>query len=176
MILDSDDEHTRFAELYEEYHRDVYLVAKNILHHTQFAEDAAQDTWLWIALHFHRVLEIRRDKQRAYITTAARHVALNMKKREQRCVPLENAVERNEKTAHHEEWSDEYNLLVNSILGLPEIYSRILEMKFVLDMSSKEIAKELNMKPSTVDTRISRGRKMLIERMKEVLECQLPTT
>lgn len=166
----SSEDSELLTELYRQYHRDVYRTAYSILQNSSSAEDAAQDTWMWTAAHFSRLREVAPQKRRAYLITAARHRALNIRSKEKRNISWESAAETGaieENMICREEWQDEYRLLVSSILSLPENYSRILEMKFVLGMSSREIARELNMKTATVDTRISRGRKLLIEKIEE---------
>lgn len=171
--FESDGESELFTELYQRYHRDVYRMAYSILRNRALAEDTAQDTWVWTARHFSRLQEVTPRKRKAYLITAARNKALNVKAREKRHISWEAAAETGkieEQISFLQDRPQEYRLLVDSILSLPENYSRILEMKFVLGMSSREIARELHMKAATVDTRIARGRKLLIEKIEEETE------
>ena len=50
---------------------------------------------------------------------------------------------------------------------LPELYRAVLEMRFLLDYSGKEIAKRLNISENVVNVRISRGRAMLRKTMEK---------
>ena len=61
----------------------------------------------------------------------------------------------------------EYEYLVNIVMNLPVKYSRTLELKFVLEWKNKEIAEYLGISQSTVASRISGGRKLIIEKLGE---------
>ena len=53
------------------------------------------------------------------------------------------------------------------IRAMPEQYRRILELKFVEEQTSREIARRLGLSVAAVEKRVSRGREMLIEKLKE---------
>ena len=61
-----------------------------------------------------------------------------------------------------------YRRLVALVDSMPETYREVLTLRFVLEWSSKEIARTLGLSVGAVNTRISRGRAMLIQRLKEV--------
>ena len=61
----------------------------------------------------------------------------------------------------------EIQRMVELIRAMPENYRRILELRFLAEWSHADIAKELNMSVGAVKTRLSRGRQMLIQRMRE---------
>ena len=89
--FESDGESELFTELYQRYHRDVYRMAYSILRNRALAEDTAQDTWVWTARHFSRLQEVTPRKRKAYLITAARNKALNVKAREKRHISWEAA-------------------------------------------------------------------------------------
>ena len=60
-----------------------------------------------------------------------------------------------------------YRRLVALVDSMPETYREVLTLRFVLEWSSKEIARTLGLSVGAVNTRISRGRAMLIQRLKE---------
>ena len=53
------------------------------------------------------------------------------------------------------------------IRSMPETYRQVLEMKFVLEMKDKEIGKALGLSADAVSQRVRRGRKLLIEKLRE---------
>ena len=50
---------------------------------------------------------------------------------------------------------------------MPELYRAVLEMRFVEECNTREIAKKLNLTESTVNTRIHRGRILLMKKLEE---------
>ena len=61
---------------------------------------------------------------------------------------------------------DGYGRILALIRAMPETYRAALEMRFVLEMEYKEIAKVIGISETAVTARISRGRKLLIEKLK----------
>lgn len=61
----------------------------------------------------------------------------------------------------------EFQALVAIIRGMPEDYRRVLELRFVAEWSVAEIARTMGLTEGTVKTRIFRGRKLLMERLRE---------
>lgn len=57
--------------------------------------------------------------------------------------------------------------IIDTIRAMPDIYRTVLEMRFVEERSTKEIAKALSLKETTVDVRIHRGRALLIRKLRE---------
>ena len=48
------------------------------------------------------------------------------------------------------------------IAALPEIYSSVMTLKYVYDMTDKQIASSLSLKLYTVQKRLARGKKLLL--------------
>ena len=63
--------------------------------------------------------------------------------------------------------TDDVKDVIEIIREMPEIYRAILEMRFVEERSTKEIAAALSLKESTVDVRIHRGRALLMKKLRE---------
>lgn len=57
--------------------------------------------------------------------------------------------------------------ILKIIHEMPQVYRAVLEMRFVEECSTREIANRLHLKESTVNTRIHRGRLLLIKKLKE---------
>ncbi|MEG1579053.1 MAG: sigma factor-like helix-turn-helix DNA-binding protein, partial [Oscillospiraceae bacterium] len=60
-----------------------------------------------------------------------------------------------------------YIHIVELILSMPDTYRETLTMKFVWEWSESQIAKELNLKLSTVSVRIHRGRVLLMKLLRK---------
>ena len=156
-LLGSDEDRKKFTELYEEYHELIESVAIKILRDQHAAEDAVQNTYKQIIDHFEKIYEVPCEKLRYWIISIVRNEALMILRKEKRVVTLEDwtIVEQAAEDVSG------YNDLVALFRELPETYRAVLEMKFLLDYSSKEIAKHLNISARAVDTRVSRGRELL---------------
>ena len=50
---------------------------------------------------------------------------------------------------------------------MPEIYRAVIEMRFVEELSTKEIAAALGLKETTVNVRIHRGRALLMKKLRD---------
>ena len=100
-----------------------------------------------------------------YVVTIVKNVSLNMLKKQNRLVLTEDwtAFEQAEERPPE----DGFGRLVGLIRAMPETYRAALEMRFVLEMEYREIAKALGISESAVASRVSRGRKLLIEKLKE---------
>ena len=65
-----------------------------------------------------------------------------------------------------------YNQLVQEIKKLDDTYRDILGLRFIYEHTAKEISEILNIPIRTVETRIFRGRRILIEKLEGIInEC-----
>ena len=71
------------------------------------------------------------------------------------------------KRGNWKEGEDAYRRLVGLIRSMPQRYRRVLELKFVCEWSTKEIAHHLGLKEDAVKQRVSRGRELLMEKLRE---------
>lgn len=158
-MLGSEEDRERFTLLYEAHEKRLYAVALKVLRDPTRAEDAAQQTWLQVLRNWERINALDWDSAAKYLVVAARNAALDMLKKER----WNTSMPEDWDPPAPEDGQGEYQRLVALILALPEVYRRVLELKFVEEESNQEIAKRLGLKESTVSTRIHRGRKLLLD-------------
>lgn len=65
--------------------------------------------------------------------------------------------------------SIEYEQIVSVITSIPSPYNEVLFLHYVKDYSIKKTATILDKKPATVKMQIVRGKKILIDKLTEVL-------
>ena len=152
-----------FDRLFSTYHRQMLFVAQRILGNQADAEDAVQNALLKLYRLRDRIPEDPRVC-RVYVLTAAKHAALDMKEREKKALNIDDLVIPGNSDLFEEiTASEDYDCLLRAINGLPELYRDVLMLRYVRDLSVKEIAHLLNRKEWAVRKQLARGKAMLQE-------------
>ena len=71
-----------------------------------------------------------------------------------------------DETLTDENVSDDSDYFFEMIRAMPETYRAALEMRFVEEMSTREIAAALHISEDAANARISRGRRLLTEKLR----------
>ena len=157
--LESDEDKQKFTEIYELYHAQMEQTAIRILKDQHDAEDAVQNAFMQIIRHFEKIYEIPCEKLPFWIICIVQNEATTILRKNKRIVQLENW---DSFTVEAEDITD-YQELVQLFSRLPETYRAVLEMRILLGYTGKEIARNLDISESAVNTRFSRGRALLRE-------------
>lgn len=163
-ILDNDADRELFGELYRRFYDKMMMVALRMLPSKPLAEDAVHDSFLKIIAHFEDLKAIPEDRRIYWIVSVTKNASIDLLRKERREVPVEDDDALTEPVSADE---GEFHMLVDLIRSMPEGYRRVLELRFVAEWSHAEIAKELHISEGAVKTRVSRGRQMLIDRLKK---------
>lgn len=163
-ILESDEERNLFTELYNQYGNTMLQVAERYFPKDMYAaEDVVQNAWIRIVEHFQKIQAVPSKKRGAYIVVIVKNEAITeLRKRKPELQFDENLVKE-----YIDLENDSTMSIIDTIRAMPDIYRTVLEMRFVEERSTKEIAKALSLKETTVDVRIHRGRALLIKKLKE---------
>lgn len=156
-VLENDADRRKFTEIYEQYHVQVESTAMRILQNQQDAEDAVQNAFMQVIQHFEKIYEIDCKNLPFWLISIVKNEALMILRKRKRIVRIEDW----DSVAAKAESVTDYPELVQLFSKLPETYRSVLEMRFLLDYSGKEIAKKLGISESAVNTRVSRGRILL---------------
>jgi RNA polymerase sigma-70 factor (ECF subfamily) len=106
------------------------------------------------------------EERRIYwVVTVTKNAALDLLRKERRDLPMDEEVQRQVPAVPAEEGG--FRALVEIIRQMPDIYRRVLELRFLTEWSHAEIARELHISEGAVKTRVARGRQMLIESMRK---------
>lgn len=163
-ILETDAERQLFMELYNQYGNAMLRVAQRyFIGEPAMAEDAVQNAWLRVVEKFSRLQEIPCKKRGAYLVVVARNEAISLLRKRHQEIPFDDDVMGEKYAFEHDSTKD----IIETILEMPETYRAVLEMRFIEDRSTKEIATALGLKETTVDVRIHRGRALLIKKLRE---------
>ena len=173
ILIEDQADRAKFVRLYDAYNKMVFFTAVQIIGSHAIAEEAAQEVWIGTARHIGRVSGLPDEEAKAYLITTAKNAALNALEKEKKYAAWEeesfDAVKNRSELYELKNGggSLEYEYLVNIVMNLHVKYSRTLELKFVLEWKNKEIAEYLGISQSTVASRISGGRKLIIEKLGE---------
>lgn len=150
-----------FIQFYETNKTGLYRYALSLLRDPSQAEDVLQTAWLACIQHADTFFAVPPEKRLSWMAVIVRNAALNLLRREQR----------------YTEWDDAWDPpapedgdsrgIAEIIRSMPEQYRTILELKFLLELSDKEIARRVHLSPTAVSTRISRGRKLLQDALRK---------
>ncbi len=148
--------------LIETYKNNIYAIAFNVCKNVHDAEDVVQDTFI-------QYMSIKKDfETEQHIRAWLIRVAINKAKNKnvtffrRNMLPLEDYME----TLTFE--SSESSEIFETVMKLPEKYRVIIHLFYYEDYSINEIADITKISVSNVKVRLSRGRMMLRETLKEV--------
>lgn len=148
-------------DLYTQYQDAMLRVARRYFpNDTDAAEDAVQSAWLRVVENFSRIIEIPCQKRGAYLVIIVKNESISMLRKRGREVPLEDTFAGDDET-------DDAQTVIETIRAMPETYRAALEMRFVEEMSTREIAKSLGISEDAASARISRGRRLLTEKLRK---------
>ena len=148
-------------ELVDKYKNNLYAVAFNILKNPDDAEDAVQDTFVQ---YFSNRKEFETEEHvKAWLIRVAINKAKNINNSfwRRNKVTLDETME----TLAYE--TEESKDLVETVMKLPEKYRIAIHLFYFEDYTGKEISEILKTSESNVKVRLSRGRNLLKETLKE---------
>lgn len=163
-MLETEQERKKMTDLYEEHKYPLLMYAKKITGSQEMAEDAIHNAFISIiqkkekyfnldCMDFRRsaVIIVRNKcfdllrKQKPYSNKSIEELEIFLESDE---VPVDEQVI----------FDSEYELIRKYINSIDEISKQVLIMKYILNMSYKEIGEELGMTPKHIDTRIMRAK------------------
>lgn len=165
--LESEEDRRKFTVIYEQHHTRLENVAMSILKNQTDAEDAVQNAFMQIIRHFEKIPEISCKELPFWLISIVKNEALIILRKKRKVVLLED-------------WNDiessvpditEYAELVELFARLPDTYRTVLEMKYLMGYSYKEISSRLGISEAAVNTRASRGRALLRKFMEKEEFC-----
>lgn len=170
-LLDNDEEKSKFENLYYEYRSLMKYIAFGILKDDCLSEDAVHNAFLKLSGHLDKIDEINSDRTKGFIVKVVENISKDMyrKRKKDSEIPLDESI--------YLSVSDDFSLasfgielIVSKIETLPSIYSDVLVMKYLHELSNKEIANILNIKESTLRKRLERAKILLAEILEK--ECE----
>lgn len=176
--LSQDGDQEAFAQLLERYANQIYRLCYRMLGNQHEAEDAVQETFLRVHMNLDRY--DGNYKFSTWIFRICTNLCIDrLRKRKKTAYSLDSQMNDEEGTDGYaflesKELTPEAQLILSEsqrtvrrlIDDLPEKYKSIIVLRYLQDLSVKEISEVTGMPESTVKTRMHRGRELLRRKLK----------
>ncbi len=165
MALDTEEEKSKFERIYHEYKGLMLKIAYDILKDYDLANDALHTAFLKIVNHINKFDEISCHKTKSYMVLVIESVAKNMynKRKREKIISFDDISFEIADESFEEKMDTEIEVdeVAQIIKKLPEIYSTVLTLKFLHDLSNKQIAQILGISPAAARKRLERAKDAL---------------
>ncbi len=168
-MVGTEQERLLIAELYDLYKNDINSLCMSILHNTSDAEDAVQDTFIRLINNLSVLNNCEKSKIKAYALIIARNICYDMIRKNKNITYCSD-----EKMFEGHDTQDEPDAILdviavqNNISKLTPVLKNIATLHFVEEFSPEEISAMLDVNVNSVYKSISRARKILTGKLKEV--------
>lgn len=163
--IEEPEDRAYFAQVYRKYKNKLFNIAREIVDSDLLANEAVHDTFVQLIRELARFRELGEAAQKGWLTVVVEHIALNIRNKEKRSIPMSSLDWLTEKVEIEAE--EQVNWLALEIQELPERYRRVLELHYLWGYRVKEVAAQLGLSESNVKQRLYRARQMLRERLEE---------
>lgn len=158
--------------LYNKYQKLMFWTACDVLHDDYLAEDVVQEAFLKIINNMERIGDVNSPETKNYLNIAAKNMAIDRYRRRtagaQREIFSEDVDALDEMEADFSFEEQEGNRIQDILNALPETYRDVCLLKYLKNMENKEIAEMLHMREGTVRQKLSRGKVLVEEAIREL--------
>ena len=171
-LVDTEEEQDKLEALFHRYKGMMFSTIKGIIKDKELSEDILQEALIKIANNIDKVNDdIHSNDAKSFIMTITKNTALDYYRKNAKRREVECFIEDFEENVFcdfdevHASKLDTENKIIFVIKNMKENYRDIFMLKYVHGFENEEIAKLLRIKEETVRQRISRGKKMLEEKL-----------
>ncbi|MDL2301083.1 sigma-70 family RNA polymerase sigma factor [Lachnospiraceae bacterium OttesenSCG-928-D06] len=170
-LIDEYDDKKRFEQLFHLFKQDIFHISYKILKDNHAAEDATQETFIYIARNIKKIDDIYSKKTKNFIYIIAKNRAIDIYRKRRDELPLHLDTYLEFQNYHDIDFeiieNEQIKAVAKVIASLPITYSRALELNLFYGLSRHEIADLLGISYNAVKLRILRGRKLLIKELRK---------
>ena len=169
--LNSDDKN-KFESIYHTYKNALFYQVHRIIKNENDAEDVLQEAFIKIAKNIKAVDDIKSKETISFLIIITKNTAYDYMRKSSKITELplsetESIID--ERALDDLVSSTEYQQIVSIITSIPSPYNEVLFLHYVKDYSIKKTADILDKKAATVKMQLVRGKKILIDKLSEVL-------
>ena len=171
LYISDECNHPKIIEIYNRYHDDMIRFAKSRLRKSRSgyifeAEDVVQESYIKILKYINSInLDADEKAIKTYILTIVSNKINDLFSKCESCENIDDYVNNIESDDYFFEKlviKERFEAVWKAINGLDEIYRITFMYRYKNHMSIKEIAEFMEISVRTVETRILRGRKLLL--------------
>lgn len=176
MAMANPEDEKRFTQIYNEYYKYVYGIASKFFDNNMDKEDATYTSLLKIAFNMSKINDIKSNETKGFIAVITRNTCITMvnKKNKIKEVYMEDINDIPDANNNDFEKIEDEGLLLTTykqcLKKLTKNQYDVLYLKYVNELSLKEIAGILNIKENTVKQRLHYAKQKLSALIKEELE------
>lgn len=167
-LLDTEEEKSKFAQLYEKYGKLMKYVARCRLNDEYFAEDAMHNAFIKLTRYLNTIEEVDCHKTKRFVVLVIESVVTDMLRKDKH-YPKDSYEELELTVACHEDVLDRIAVreLMEMIAQLPENYRVALELRAYHKLDEKQIADLLGISYAAARKRLERARALLSQQLKK---------
>jgi len=174
LTLTDQDIQEQIEYIYSHYHEEMLRYARGLLTRSSGAydaEDAVQNAYLSIQKYI-RNIDFWDDaaRLRRYLLSCVRYEVIKLQKNAVYCEDIDlhiNVLISDDEFVKSVNETEDYQKLIASIRSLHERYSHLMYMRWVDEMSVKEISVRMGIQQATVYKTLERGKLLLLKQLKE---------
>lgn len=166
------DEKNKFESIYNRYKSAMFNKAESIVKNENDAEDILQEAFIKIAKNIKSIDDISSKETVSFLMVITRNTAYDYVRKASKIteLPLNEKESVADDTALENLVGNiEYEEIVKVIENIPSPYNEVLYLHYVKDYSVKKTAALLDKKTATVKMQLVRGKRILTEKLSEVL-------
>lgn len=173
MAIESNDDRDKVERLFDKYWKLMYNHAFSIVKERTLSEDVVQDSFIKVVNNLQNIGDEDSIETKNYLMIITKNTAYDAYKKRKRCMERESAIDDLENDAlavfcNYAE-VEEKNRVLEVLRGLPDQYRDIFLLRYGNSLSTKQVADTVGLKEDTVRQRLSRGKKIVQERLDEIM-------
>ncbi len=171
-IIEDSEFRTKLEQLYYDNRNLMFKIAYEILSNKEQAEDAVHESFIRIIKNLHKINLDNCPQTRNFLVIICRNVAINIYNHNKKTENVDYEVE----NIPSDDNFNPVDIVINNeslerltflIMELKPIYRDVFLLRYSHGFSREEIAEQLGITIEAVKKRITRAKKILVEKMKK---------